>query len=59
VRTDRARIVDQLASISYVGVLPEAERGDLLARADAILARHGVGDVSVPVRTAVWTARRL
>ncbi|WCB93938.1 hypothetical protein DSM104299_02664 [Baekduia alba] len=57
-RTDRARLVGSIASMSFVGVLPEAERADLLGRADALLREHGVGAVALAMKTTVRTARR-
>src|SRR4051794_10507316 len=56
--TDRAGLVANVASISYVGVLPAPERQALLERVDALLRRHGVEDVANPLRTRIWTARR-
>jgi SAM-dependent methyltransferase len=58
-RTTRAGLVAGVASFSYVAVLEHDERTALLARVDALLARHGVDAVDVPLRTTVWTARRL
>ncbi|MCW2984357.1 MAG: smtA [Conexibacter sp.] len=58
-RSSRAMMVANVASISYVAVLPEAEHRALLGRVDALLAVHGVEALDVPLRTAVWTARRL
>jgi SAM-dependent methyltransferase len=55
----RAMIVSNVASISYVAVLPDAERRALLARVDALLGKHGVEALDVPLRTGIWTARRL
>jgi SAM-dependent methyltransferase len=56
--TDRERVVAEVASMSYVGGLPAPERRDVLRRVEAILSRHGVGEVTVPLRTTIWTARR-
>ena len=58
-RSTRAMTVASVASFSYVAVLPEAERAALLADVDALLARHDVVEQDVPLRTTVWTARRL
>ena len=58
-RSTRPMLVAAVASMSYVAVLPEAERAAFLADVDALLARHGVTAVDVPLRTTVWTARRL
>jgi SAM-dependent methyltransferase len=57
-RTDRAGLVASVASMSYIGVLPEDERRGVLARVDAVLREHGVEAVEVPLQTKVWTARR-
>jgi SAM-dependent methyltransferase len=54
----RAMLVANIASISYVAVKPPAERHALLARVDALLGEHGIEALDVPLRTAVWTARR-
>jgi SAM-dependent methyltransferase len=57
--TDRARSLAQLASISYVAALtPEARRA-LLERVDDVLVRHGLDRFDAPLRTMVWTARRV
>jgi hypothetical protein len=58
-RSTRAMIVSNVASISYVAVLPDAERRALLTRVDTLLGDHGVEVLDVPLQTAVWTARRL
>ena len=56
--TDPERLVAQIASMSYVGGLPPAQRDDVLRRAEAILDRHAAAAVAVPLRTTIWTARR-
>ena len=56
--TDPRRIVAHIASISWVGGLPPAERAATLNAVAAVLERHGVGDVDVPLHTAIWTAAR-
>jgi SAM-dependent methyltransferase len=56
--TDRAGLVANIASISYVAVLPDDRRRALLERVDALLREHGVEAVELPLRTSVWTARR-
>lgn len=58
-RATRASLVDHIASISYVSQRPDAERAALLARVDALLARHGVETVDQPLRTTIQVARRL
>lgn len=55
----RASLVDHIASISYISQLPDAERTALLARVDALLARHGVEAVDQPLRTTIRVMRRL
>jgi SAM-dependent methyltransferase len=55
--TDREGIVANVASISYVGGLPDAERAAVLARVDELLARHGVGEVAAPVTVGISVAR--
>jgi len=56
--TDPRRILAHIASISWVGSLPPAEREATLDAVAAVLERHGVGDVEVPLHTAIWTVRR-
>ena len=56
--TEPRRILAHVASISWVGSLPPAEREATLDAAAGVLERHGVGDVEVPLHTAIWTARR-
>jgi SAM-dependent methyltransferase len=56
--TDAARILAHIASMSWVGGLPEPERRALLDGAREVLARHGVGAVSAPLTTTLWTTRR-
>ena len=56
--TDPRRILAHIASISWVGGLPPAEREATLNAVAAVLERHGVGDVEVPLHTAIWTAAR-
>jgi SAM-dependent methyltransferase len=58
-RSSRALLLAYIASISYVAVLPEAQRAALLGQVDGLLARHGVEALELPLRTTVWTARRL
>jgi SAM-dependent methyltransferase len=57
--TDRAGMLASIASMSFVGLLPAAERGDLLHRADAILRAHGAEALDLPMKTTVRTARRV
>ena len=58
-RSDRAGLVASIASMSFVALLPDAERADLLGRADALLRDHGVETVDLAMKTTVRTARRL
>jgi SAM-dependent methyltransferase len=58
-RATRASLIDNIASISYISQLPDAERTALLARVDHLLARHGVEAVDQPLRTTIQVARRL
>jgi SAM-dependent methyltransferase len=55
----RAKTVASIASMSYVAIMPADERAALLSRVDALLRDHGVEELDVPLRTAVWTSRRL
>jgi SAM-dependent methyltransferase len=55
----RASLLDNIASMSYVSVMPEAEREALLRRVDDLLASHGVEAIEQPLRTTAWLARRL
>jgi SAM-dependent methyltransferase len=57
--TDRAGMVASMASMSFVALLPDAERADLLDRADALLRDHGVEAVDLAMQTTVRFARRL
>jgi SAM-dependent methyltransferase len=57
--TDREGLVANVASISYVGGLPDAERSAVLARVDELLARHGVERVDAPVKVAISVARAI
>jgi SAM-dependent methyltransferase len=55
--TDRDGVLAYVASMSWIGVLPEARRGEVLARAAAVLDGHGVGSVRHAVRHHFWSAR--
>ena len=57
--TDRDRLLAQVASMSFVGGLPEPERRAFLGRVAALLDRHGVRESAMAARTTVWTARRV
>jgi SAM-dependent methyltransferase len=57
-RSDRAGVLAEVASISYVSALPETQRTALLAATEDVLERAGVDTVEAPVRTTIWTARR-
>ena len=56
--TDPRRILAHIASISWVGSLPPAEREATLDAVAAVLEAPRVGDVEVPLHTAIWTATR-
>jgi hypothetical protein len=57
--TDRAGVLDLIASRSYVIVLPEGERAALLAEVADLLEHHpalrGVDELRLPYRT--WCVR--
>lgn len=55
--SDRARILDYLASFSWVGALPAERRELLLANAEALLRRHGVGELRHEFQVRIWMAR--
>lgn len=55
----RASMLDFIASISYVSLLPDADRAALLERVDALMARHGVEAVDQPLRTTIHRAVRI
>jgi SAM-dependent methyltransferase len=57
--TDRAGLLANIASISFVALLPADRRTALLDRVDAVLREHGVERFDLPLRTEVSTARRL
>jgi SAM-dependent methyltransferase len=56
-------ILDRVASISYIAVLPELERQDLLGDVRNLLATHpmtaGRGEFEVPYRTDVFLCSKL
>jgi SAM-dependent methyltransferase len=56
--TDRARILDYVASFSWVGALPAEGRRQLLAEAEELLRRHGVGELRHEFQVRIWMARR-
>jgi SAM-dependent methyltransferase len=58
-RTDREGVLANIASISFVAVLPHSERRALLDRIDALLRGHGVEALLMPLRTELHVARRL
>jgi SAM-dependent methyltransferase len=57
-RTDRAGILASIASMSFVGVLDDAPRAELLDRVDAVMRAHGVDAVDLRMKTTVRLARR-
>jgi SAM-dependent methyltransferase len=58
-RTDRDRIVDQIASFSSIGALPPDRRDAALAASRALLERHGIDGVTLTYRAAITTTRRI
>lgn len=58
---DRERALARVRSISFVAVLPEAEREALLAEVGELVDRHpdlrGRGEFAFPYRTEVYTCR--
>jgi SAM-dependent methyltransferase len=56
--TDRESQLALITSFSWIGSLPDDERGAALARARAVLERHGIDRVTVPYRTQISIARR-
>jgi SAM-dependent methyltransferase len=54
---DRAGILAWVSSFSWVGTMPEGQRGELLAQVEAMLDRHGVETVSHRVTFQIWTTR--
>ncbi|MDX6733916.1 MAG: hypothetical protein QOC54_3864, partial [Baekduia sp.] len=57
--SSRAMLVANIASMSYVAVMPAGERAALLGRVDALLQRHDIEALDIPLRTTIWLARRL
>lgn len=55
--TDRDGLLAYVATLSWIGALPEPRRAEVLARAAALLDAHDVADVRFPVRHELWTAR--
>jgi SAM-dependent methyltransferase len=55
--TDRDGLLAYVATLSWIGTLPEHARAELLARAAVLLDAHAVGSVRHPVRHLVWSAR--
>jgi SAM-dependent methyltransferase len=56
---DREQLLVRVASISWVAVLPSAEREQLLARMQEVLERHRVERVEHDVLHQIWLARLL
>ena len=56
---DRDGIVDQIASFSSIGSLPEDRRRAALTAVRELLERHEVDEVTLHYRTLITTARRL
>jgi SAM-dependent methyltransferase len=57
--TDRATVMAYIASISWVGSLPDAERSAFLGDVERLLDRHGVDRVRSAVHTELFLTRRL
>ncbi len=57
--SDRGRLLAYVASLSWIGTLPEAERRELLGDVAEMCERHGVGEFSHPVAHHIWVARLL
>jgi len=53
--TDREGIVANMASISFIGGLPDDERAAVLGRVDALLRDHGIDATDWPVRVEITT----
>ncbi len=60
-RTDLAGLLHQIASMSFIAALPDAERAALLDEAEARLREHGLvpdEEIELPSQTVVRWARR-
>jgi ubiquinone/menaquinone biosynthesis C-methylase UbiE len=57
--TDRDAMVDSIASFSSIGGLPDEARAAALDDVRALLARHGVEEIEIPLLTKITTARRV
>jgi SAM-dependent methyltransferase len=57
--TDPSRLLDYLASFSWVGALGAPAREDLLGRAAEVLERHKMGELRHRVAHLIWIARLL
>lgn len=58
-RTDRAGLLDLIRSFSWIGALDDDRRATVLARAEEILERHGIDEITLSYRTLITTARRV
>jgi SAM-dependent methyltransferase len=56
---DRAGLLAYFASMSWVATLAPPERGALVAKAQELLERHAVNELTFDLRHEVWTARLL
>jgi SAM-dependent methyltransferase len=56
-RFDPDGLVERMLSISFVALLPDDEREELLARVRAVGERHG-SSIAFPYRTEVFVSRR-
>jgi hypothetical protein len=51
-------MVAQISSFSSIGGLPTDRRKEALAACRAVLARHGVDRLSMPLRTRIVVAQK-
>jgi ubiquinone/menaquinone biosynthesis C-methylase UbiE len=58
-RSNRDAIVDQIASFSSIGSLPEDRRSAALAAVRELLERHGIDEVTLRYRAQITSAERV
>jgi SAM-dependent methyltransferase len=56
--TDRERVVAEIASHSSIGALPPDRLQAALATCRAVLERHGIDRIAIPIRTQLLTAQK-
>lgn len=56
--TDREGLLAYVASMSFVGILPAPRRAAVLRRVGAILDRHRIDAVELPLAAELWITRR-